>query len=407
MRKWIGRAVRTFFGLVITLLAVQLVLWLLAPRLSPARLAAVIDVQEPGHELLADSATIWVKRVVDSLRLPSLSAAAAVDGRVIWATAIGHADLKRLEPSTPDTRYRIGSVSKAVTSVVLARLVDDGLVSLEDSIGEFLPGVPAAGATLGQLASHMGGVRHYSFTNGPALLREQFGRQHYPTAVSALELFVDDPLVFPPGTDFRYSTHGYTLLSAGLERATDADYLSLLARTVTEPLGLQSIGPDDITQPLPARAVSYNELAGRFFPPFDADPSYKWAGGGLLSTPSDLVLMGSALTGSDFVSPTVRDQLWTVRTLPSGEPNHQNYGLGWRVEEAADPKADDPLRMVHHGGTSPGGSAFLVLVPSHQVAVAILTNRSLSDPGFLRDQARRIGVAFASARVSDGMPAGR
>ncbi len=402
-----GRAARTFFGLLITLLAVQFVLWLRAPGLSPARLAAVVDVREPEHELLADSATAWARRVADSLRLPSLSAAAAVEGRVVWATAVGHADLERSEPATPDTRYRIGSVSKAVTSVVLAQLVDKGLVSLEDRIGRFLPGVPAAEATLGELASHMGGVRHYTFTNGSALLREQFGRRHYPTAVSALGLFASDPLVFPPGTAFEYSTHGYTLLSAGLERATDTDYLSLLARPVTSPLDLRSTGPDDVTQTLPARAESYNEIAGRFFTPFDADPSYKWAGGGLLSRPSDLVQIGAALMGSEFVSPAVRDQLWDVRTLPNGEPNRQNYGLGWRIEEVADPNADAALRLVHHGGTSPGGSAFLVLVPSHQVAVAFLTNRSLADPSFLRDQARRIGVSFASGQALGGVPEGR
>ncbi|GMV07483.1 MAG: hypothetical protein AMXMBFR53_37580 [Gemmatimonadota bacterium] len=296
-------------------------------------------------------------------------------------------------------------MSKSVTSVLLARLVDAGTVALHDRIGDFVADVPASDATMAQLASHMGGVRHYTYSNGVALFREQFSRRHYETAEASLGIFVDDPLEFEPGTAFGYSTHGYTLLAAVLERATGSDYLSLLSQSVTGPLDLMSTGPDNVTDSQANRAEPYREMAGRFFSPLDADPSYKWAGGGLLSTPSDLVMIAASLMGGTFVSTETRDELWNVRALPNGDPNPQRYGLGWRIDDVPGGDSGTTVRVVHHGGTSPGGSAFLVLVPSSQVAVAFLTNRSVSNTSYLRDGARSLALRFASAeREGDAAP---
>jgi serine beta-lactamase-like protein LACTB len=330
-----------------------------------------------------------------------------VNDRVVWATAIGYSHLAGATPATLQTRYRIGSVSKSVTSVLLARLVDGGTVSLDDRVGAHFPDVPGSAATLEQLASHMGGVRHYTFTSAGALLREQFGRKHYADAASALPMFIDDPLEFAPGTAFAYSTHGYTLLAAMLERAGGSDFLSLLRASVTDLLGLASIGPDDVTDVRATRAQPYREIAGRFFRPTDADPSYKWAGGGLLATPSDLALLAASLMEGGLVSAEMRDALWTVRRLPDGAPNPQRYGLGWRIDEVVSEDAAAPIRVVHHGGTSPGGSAFLILVPSSRVAVAVVTNRSVENTAPLRDGARRLALLFAAADSSRGDDLGR
>jgi serine beta-lactamase-like protein LACTB len=383
-------------GLVIVL-SVPLVTWIGAPGLRSQRLDQVDQIRATEYAQPGDSATAWLKRVADSLRLPSISAAVFADGRIVWAAAIGHADLGRATPATLETRYRIGSVSKSLTTALLARLVAAGAVGLTDRVGEVFPGVPAAEATLEQLASHMGGVRHYTFTNGIALFREQFGQRHYATAASSVGLFLDDPLDFAPGAGFGYSTHGYTLLAATLERSAGADFLSLLARHVTGPLHLTATGADDESGPQPARAKPYREIVGRFFGPIDADPSYKWAGGGLLSTPSDLVRIGAALMHGEFVSPTMRESLWTVRRLPDGRPNPQGYGLGWRIEVDSGSGPDQSFRVVHHGGTSPGGSAFLLLLPESQVAFAVLTNRSIENPAALRDGARLLALRFAMA----------
>ena len=140
-------------------------------------------------------------------------------------------------------------------------------------------------------------------------------------------------------------------------------------------------------------------LGTRYAHPPDGNPSYKWAGGGFLSTPSDLVRMANALMSFELLDSVTVELLWMPQLLSDGSMNPQRYGMGWRIDrEAALLGLADSVRVVHHGGSTPGSSAFLLLVPEARVAVAVLTNVMLPQPWPMRRQAYRIAGEFVRAR---------
>jgi CubicO group peptidase (beta-lactamase class C family) len=378
------------------------------PRLSDDRLASVEHrVWDDAFRIAADSGLTRARSIAQSLELPSVTFAAAVDGRIVWEASVGWSDLSARLAASPETQYRTGSVAMSITSVILGRLAASGAIDLDSPVRTYLPEAvgPVGDATIRQIAGHMSGVRHYARRPGRAVLTENFNRTHFDEARTALDLFLHDSLLFAPGTGFAYSTHGFTLLSAALESASGRPFLVLLDEEVVKPGGLVGTGPDDVTVAIPDRAVTYVQVGERYIDPPDADPSYKWAGGGLLATAGDLARLGSALMDHELLESAFVEELWTPQRMPDGSANPQNYGMGWRIDrESGLIGRRDTVRVIHHGGASPGGSAFLLLVPADRVAIAVLTNRSLDNPGPLRREAYWAAGAFARAHDSTRAP---
>jgi serine beta-lactamase-like protein LACTB len=194
---------------------------------------------------------------------------------------------------------------------------------------------------------------------------------------SALSLFARDALLSRPDSDFKYSTFGYTLVSAVIEGASGTTFLDALRAELTEPLGMRDTEADAAGREHPMRSTEYvvEPLTNRVRRAPATNSSYKWAGGGLLSSPSDLVQFGAALLDNRIVSADSRDEMFTARTLATGATNPQRYGLGWRV--GAVRRAGDTtfvMPMMHHGGTGVGSEAAIVLLPRRRIVVAITGN---------------------------------
>ncbi len=391
-RGWLARIKRVAKGIfvIVGFVVAGLTIWYLrSPAVPTGHLDQVgTDRVDPDVAHIGDRSLEIARDVAERLRLPSVSLAASVRGEVVWQAALGFSDVAEEELATAATLYRTGSIAKPMAALVLGRLVDEGLVGLDVLVSTYLPEVdgPLGDATLRQLASHTAGVRHYVGPPARDFWTEQFTSRHFETAREALPLVLDDPLVFPPGEGFRYSTHGYLVLAAAMESATGQGILELFRRYLTAPAGMRSTMGDDVRASLPGRAETYVRRGNRFLVPPDPDPSYKWAGGGMLSTPTDLVRMASALMDGELVDSATLTALWTPQLLPGGEPNPQNYGLGWRIDPGSvGENGAESLRTVHHGGTIIGGSPFLLLIPEERVAVAVMTNVTLTNPGPLRE----------------------
>ena len=342
--------------------------------------------------------------LVDQLResrAPSMSAAVSRDGALLWAGAVGFADVETGERASTDTVYRLGSTSKALTGTLLGRLADAGEIDLDASIGDYAPGLPEHlhAITVKQLASHTGGIRHYSrmLTWLPAN-HESISSRHYESVEEGLVMFVDDDLVFPPGSDFNYSTFGYSLLAYVMEQATGTDFDSLLERHLNAPLDTD-LRLDDQSVEMPDRAVPYTTAKGRWGPAYPADPSYKWAGGGLAAKPSDLVKIGQALSEDVFVDAATRSLLWSPVAIPGSDTNPQNYGLGWRVDTSTRTLGESqPVQLIHHGGIQMGGVAFWAIYPELGMSVAVVSNTGESGVrGVVQDTAYALIRAVATA----------
>lgn len=333
--------------------------------------------------------------------VPGLAAAVSVEGEIVWEEYAGLRDLDSDSPVSPDTRFRIGSVSKAVTAVALARLWQADTIDLDADVRRYVPTFPDKGALITPrlLAGHLAGIRNYEkkdFTDS-----EHIDRRHFATTEGALAIFADDPLVAPPGQRYHYSVFGYTLLSAAMEGASGETFLALLHRTVLDPLGLRNTGADSSGGS--GRATPYERTPeGGATVAAPLDFSYKWAGGGLSSTVRDLTRLGSALLDPEFLSPESLEMLATSQVTLDGRPTE--VGLGWRL--GSDSRG---RRFLHHAGTITGGRAVILVYRDQGVSVAITSNQALA-PLLVESTAQVLAEPFLlqreGRRSSRARPAG-
>jgi serine beta-lactamase-like protein LACTB, mitochondrial len=347
-------------------------------HLDPSRQWA--DAVERGRQVVRASLT--------EQNLPGLSVAVGVGGEIVWAEGFGWADLENRVPVAPDTRFRIGTASKALTSAAVGLLLEKDRLKLDEEIQTYVPEFPKKQwpVTLRQLMGHLAGVRTDGGDEGP-LFSERCERP-----VEGLQHFGDRSLLFEPGTQYRYSSYGWIVVSAAVESAADEPFLTFMRKHIFEPLAMDDTRAD--SHPIPDRATFY-------FPRFAADPRYGlhlmreidyscYAGASaFLSTPSDLVRFGMAINSGKLLQPATVQLLQTPQRLASGQET--GYGLGWDLETVA--LAGEQTRLVGHDGDSLGGMvASLMTFPEHGIVVSVTSNISYADTFGV---ALRIAQAFA------------
>lgn len=308
-----------------------------------------------------------------AIKTPALSAAVAIKGQRVWAGAVGWADIENRVVATAQTRFRIGSVSKPLTITALARLVADGTVDLDTPIARYLPELPNRQwhkITARQLASHTAGLVEYKHTaEWDGLYRIMALQTHYEDVEDSLNIFDDTPLAFEPGSDFQYTSYSTVLLSAVMQSAASTPYQQLLQERVLTPLQMSATGadPGEHREPMARFYWTQGDRAKRWR---QVDLSHRLAGGGFVSTPSDLVKLGSAWLDTEFIPTDVRARFWQPQRLDSGELNPQHYALGWRLHEGDDYMATN----VNHGGVSRGAQCWLMIIPEYQMTIALSMN---------------------------------
>src|SRR5467141_2866389 len=327
--------------------------------------------------IVAQERTLMCERL--ATRIPGVQVAVAVNGKLVWSEGFGYADVERKRPVTRETQFRIGSVSKPLTAAAVALLYQQGKLDLDAPVQRYVPSFPAKGypITTRQLAGHLAGIRHYKD-------QEFFSNRHYARVLDGLKIFQDDSLLFPPGTRFSYTSYGWNLVSAVVEGASGDNFLHYISAHVFRPLGLTHTAPDHVASLMPGRPQFYDrDSAGSFHIAPAVDNSYKWAGGGFVSSAEDLVKFGSALLQPGFLKPETLDLLFSSQRTSAGEET--GYGIGWFLRT-------DSLghRWAFHGGGSVGGTAAFGLDRDSRVVVAILANLSNAP----LDAAQEIEAAF-------------
>jgi len=348
--------------------------WLAMPADSPT----VEDLRDPAYGEAGKATMAAMQAHRAKIGAPAMSAAVAIDGKVVWRGAAGWADMESEAPATLQTRFRIGSTSKAITGTALARLVDQGVIDLDTPISQYMEKLPNpawAEITPRQLASHMAGLPHYNENTDWLGGYHSIALQtHYADVRDAVEVFDESELLFAPGTDFHYSTLGTVLLGAVMSEAAGIPYRELVAEQVFEPVGMrETVVAPETAGGAEAMATSYYHEDGRYRVWRPVDQSHRLPGGGWASTPSDLARMGVAFLDEDYLSRSTRETFWTPQRLESGEVNPQNYALGWRWHEM-EMGDSGVLSHAHHGGVSRGGQALLMVLPDYDMAIAFTIN---------------------------------
>ena len=290
-------------------------------------------------------------------RLPGLSVAVAVNGEIAWAEGFGWSGADRRTPLTPQARFRLGALSKPVTAIAAARLHDQRQLDLDVPVQRYVPAYPEKTwtVTTRQLLGDLAGVHRIRGDNNDAM-----PTTHCDRLDDAVALLADDPLLFEPGTRHRYSVWGWVLVSAAVQGAAGQPFERYMERSVFEPLGMtrtvteETDGLVDVAQQASGRP-DYSCLAG---------------GGAFLSSPTDLVRLGSAMLKPGFLrADTIADFQRPTR-IASGAST--TYALGWTV--ASVPIAGKPVRVVSHRGSPADGSATLLTFPDLGLAVAVAAN---------------------------------
>ncbi|WP_276481722.1 serine hydrolase domain-containing protein [Paraflavitalea pollutisoli] len=333
-----------------------------------ASIVASAQTPAPIRDKSYKKAIEAARRFIDSLRqsqhLPGLSVAVGNRDKILWAEGFGYADLENQVPVNIHSNFRMGSVSKVITTLAVGRLYQQGMLDLDAPVQQYLPAFPAKPypITARQLAGHLAGIRHYG-PNDPTNVPKR-----YKSVQESLSIFSSDSLLFKPGTNYNYSTYGYSLLSAVVESAARKDFLSYLRDSIWQPLGMLHTAPDYSDSIIAGRVRFYEVLKdGTAINAAQVDNSYKWAGGGLLSTPSDLVLMVQGLLQHRLLDAPTLQLLFTSQQLENGKKT--NVGIGWRINETR-----EGVRYIHHGGLIDGGRTFLLFFPDSGLIFAVASN---------------------------------
>ncbi len=353
MRKIHGNLLRRVSKASCIALAIGFILWNAA---VPQQAAS--DSYEAARANADRQAKEWIARGI-----PGLSLTVAVDGKIMYSEGFGYADLEERVPVWPTTKFRIGSISKPLTATALMQLVEAGKLELDAPVQKYVPSFPDKGAviTTRMLAGHLAGIRHYQ--------GDEFNIQrHYANVLDGVKIFENDPLVSPPGTKFNYSSYGYNLLSAVVESASGENFLVYMQKHVFEAMGLAHTAADQNTQIVEQRSRFYEkEKDGTLENAPYVDNSYKWAGGGFLSTSEDLVRFGSMLLQPGFLKADSLKLLFTSQKTKSGEET--GYGMGWGITKSPSGRV-----VYEHSGGSIGGSSQLMVYPETHMVVALVTN---------------------------------
>jgi serine beta-lactamase-like protein LACTB, mitochondrial len=306
--------------------------------------------------------------------LPAISAAVAINGRVVWEHASGWADGAHEHPATPASVFRIGSLSKLLTATAAVRLWERGILDLDRGVGELIAEVPLTDPplTARMLAGHLSGIRHYGRSEYVSLTA-------YPSVSASLFTFLGDSLVAQPGERYLYSSYGYNLLGHVIELTAQKEFRAVIRDEVTAPLNVDRIRPSQAPPALDEVDYFFEDGEGTLTLTPYVELSDRWPSGGYVGTAPDLARFGSSVFSS--LSDSGRDLMLTPMKDATGTPT--GVGIGWRVGVDASGR-----RLAHHGGDAMGSRAYLLALVDAGIAVAILSNVNFAPIG--EAEARRV-----------------
>jgi len=294
----------------------------------------------------------------------------ADQGNVIYKGGFGLANVEWDAANTPDTKFRIGSLTKQFTSMLVMQQVEEGKLDLNKPISTYLPDYPKPNGnniTIHHLLTHSSGIPNFTaFPEYGKYMKMEF------SPADLVKTFADSTLEFTPGEQYNYSNSGYVLLGYILETVTEQSYEDLLQNKIFEPLGMENSGYDHHGPILPKRATGYFKTLTRSRNADFIDMSVPYAAGAIYSTVGDLYKWDRALYTDKLLSKEFRDKIFS----PYISAGRFNYGYGWAMGNI--PVGNTEVYVVHHSGGINGFTALITRFTKDDKFV-ILTGNIASD----------------------------
>ena len=286
-------------------------------------------------------------------------------GNVIYRNGFGMADMEWNIPNAPDTKFRLGSITKQFTSMLVMQQVESGQLRLEGHLSEYLPYYRKETGdriALRHLLTHTSGIPNY--TALPHFF-EDVSRNPYGVK-EFVQKYCSGDLEFEPGSKYSYSNSGYFILGAILEQMTGKSYETLLHERILGPLGMKDTGYDHWVTVLPHRAVGYERSLRGFQTAPYLDMSIPYSAGSLFSTVDDLYRWDQALYTEKLISAKLREMMFT--------PFLSDYAFGWVVKKQPIGPNRAPRAVIGHEGGINGFNTLITRIPEERDLVVLLNN---------------------------------
>jgi CubicO group peptidase (beta-lactamase class C family) len=298
-------------------------------------LCSITPCQSANDPALEAKVDAFLKPALD-YDLISGAVLIAKNGNILLSKGYGPANREYDIPNTPETKFRLGSMTKQFTAAAIMLLQERGLLNVDDTLTKYYPDYPDGGKiTVHHLLTHTSGIPNYN--NMP-----DYEEKHVqPYGISqVIDWFKGKPLQFEPGSQFAYSNSGYVLLAGIIEKVSGISYAEFLQRNIFEPLGMANSGQDVFTTVLKNRATGHGGDGRTVYQAPYRDMPFMSGAGSLYSTVKDLFLWDRALYTDKLLSKASRDKMFT--------PYKDNYGYGWFIEQR------DGRNVISHMGAING-----------------------------------------------------
>lgn len=290
-------------------------------------------------------------------------------GEVIYHEAFGLADREWQVPNTIQSRYRLASLGKVFTSLLILQLAEEKKLALSDPLIKYIPEYKVAGAekiTLQQILSHTSGIPNYHAVPDFDEVEAKLSRK----LEEFVQLFLDKPLLFDPGTDQQYSNLAYSVLALVAERVSRVSFNQLLHTRIFEKAGMTDTYTEDERRVMPHTARGYVNSYSEYLTSTYRDPSSVIGSGNVTSTAMDLFHFDRALRAGKLLSPEFQKQWY--------RPVKGDYALGWMVMRYPVPGSDSVSVTYHDGGNS-GFSTVMYRFLENDRCLIVLANVSPMD----------------------------
>ncbi len=332
------------------------------------KLGADSEAEFPAPEQSLDA---WLSSMVDP-NGPGTMVRISQDGKVLFEKGYGLASLDPKHSITPETKFRIGSVTKQMTASVILKFIEEGKLTTETKLSKFYPDFPRADeVTIHHLLTHSSGIK--SMTDRPGFV----DHMHKPaTAQEMIDSVKNEPYDFDPGTRFLYNNTGYYLLGEIAAKLHGKPFPDVMQDVLFKPCGMADSGVHREDLQLAHESRGYSHIDGK------TDLARKWdmtradGAGAVYSTVGDLDRWNEAIFTKGFLKPETLKQAFTIWPTQEDPKPETGYGYGWCISEW------NGLKMINHSGGLPGWASFLVRFTEEKFTIVILSNSEMqSVPG--------------------------
>lgn len=316
-----------------------------------------------------EAVNVLLEKMISEKTVAGVVAGYSIDGKTIGISSAGYANKKEKKKFELETKVRMGSIAKSMTALAAMQLVEKGLLDIDVPIQTYITDYPEqekTQITARHLLSHTSGIPGYKDGKESNITTE------YSTLYDALDLFKERELLFEPGTQYNYTTYGYTVLGVVIERVSGLTFEDYMQKNIWDKAGMTNTGVEKFNVKLDNESELYtrNNGKGKAKLAEENNLSNRLPGGGFYTTVVDMLKFGNAVLNNTFVK---KETLDVMREHHSLEKVENGYGFGWFLYG----RGENPEgALIGHPGGQIGNTSLLFILPKRKIVTIILANTS-------------------------------